>query len=74
MQFNNSASTKNENKKHENSSPKKINRPVTFAAQFFFSPRSPSLALRLHRGRERLARRRMAATPGATPQKVTRLF
>jgi hypothetical protein len=38
MQFNNPASTKNENKKYENSTLKKINQPVAFAARFTACP------------------------------------
>jgi hypothetical protein len=34
MQFNNPTSTKNENKKYDNSTRKKINRPVAFAARY----------------------------------------
>jgi hypothetical protein len=37
MQFNNPASTKNENKKNDNSTLKKIDGPVAFAARFFLA-------------------------------------
>jgi hypothetical protein len=37
MQFNNPTSTKNENKKKDNSTLKKIDGPVAFAARFFLA-------------------------------------
>jgi hypothetical protein len=43
MQFNNPASTKNENKKYDNSTLKKINRPVASAARFSSHPGHPRL-------------------------------
>ena len=67
MQFNNPTSTKNENKKYDNSTLKKINRPIAFAARFPSSSRSCSPALRFRRQREPSARHRTEAIPTTTP-------
>ena len=64
MQFNNPTSTKNENKKYDNSTLKKINRPLAFGARF------PS-----HRPRPRLVCAFAAGASGypATRRRLSRL-
>ena len=55
MQFNNPTSTKNENKKYDNSTLKKINRPVAFAARFPSHPARARLLCAFADRRERLS-------------------
>jgi hypothetical protein len=55
LQFNNPASTRNENSKYDNSTTKKLDQPLALAMRFPFHP-----------ARFRIARQRRRSCPGAS--------